>query len=209
MEFKKIMTTVHPERYIREFKEIFFALIPRLKDTYNFKQNNSWHIYDVFEHTMHVIEHTDCDSPALRIAALFHDIGKPAAYTEEKKEREDGTKETVGHFFGHNVRSNICFNEFARTMHIPEEERKLISKLIIYHDYHLSLKPEKIKEYVESIGAENIPLLFALKRADNLAQNPEKTKEVLERLEKEEKAFMDYINTLPKPNEPEKPVKKN
>ena len=150
-EFKKIMTTVHPDRYIREFKEVFFELIPGLKGTYNFNQNNKWHIYDVFEHTMHVIDNTDCDSAALRIAALFHDLGKPSAYTKEEKQKEDGTTYTVGHFYGHNIKSNIFFNEFAKTMHIPEEERKLISKLIIYHDYHLSLKPEKIQEYIDDL----------------------------------------------------------
>lgn len=208
-EFKCIMTTVHPDRYIREFKEVFFALIPGLKETYGFNQNNKWHIYDVFEHTMHVIENTDSDSAALRIAALFHDLGKPSAYTKEEKKKEDGTTYTVGHFYGHNIKSNIFFNEFAKTMHIPEEEKKLISKLIVYHDYHLSLKPEKIQEYVDDLGAENIPLLFALKRADNLAQNPELTKEVLEQLDETEKVFMEYISKMPKQEEPEKPVKKN
>ena len=78
------------------------------------------------------------------------------------------------------------------------------------HDYQLSTKPHKMQQYIDHIGPENVPLLFALKRADNLAQNPEKTEQVLKLLDEQEAAFMDYIAKLPKqkPEEP-KQVKKN
>ena len=202
--FANIMTTKHPERYIREFKEVFFSFIPGLKETYGFKQNNPWHIYDVFEHTMHVIENTN-DNKALRIAALFHDLGKPASYSEEEK---DG--KVIGHFYGHANYSKQFFNTFAVALNIPEKERILIERLIVMHDYQLSTKPHKMQQYIDHIGPENVPLLFALKRADNLAQNPEKTEQVLKLLDEQEAAFMDYIAKLPKqkPEEP-KQVKKN
>jgi len=204
--FSNIMTTNHPERYIREFKEVFFNFIPGLKETYGFKQNNPWHIYDVFEHTMHVIENTE-DNRALRIAALFHDLGKPSVYFEETKV-VDGEEKTMGRFFGHVKRSKEYFNAFAKALNVPETERVLIERLIVMHDYQLSTKPNKIKQYIEELGVENIPLLFALKRADNLAQNPEKTAPVLEELAKQEAAFMEYISKLTKTVEPN-PVRKN
>jgi tRNA nucleotidyltransferase (CCA-adding enzyme) len=97
-EFKRFMETENPAKYIREFKEVFFEFIPGLAKTFGFEQNNPWHIYDVFEHTMHVIENTP-PIGSLRIAALFHDLGKPNVYKEETKTREDGSTYQVGHFW--------------------------------------------------------------------------------------------------------------
>ena len=208
-EFKDIMVTNNPVVYIEEFKEVFFEFIPGLKETYGFQQNNPWHIYDVFEHTMHVLENTEA-IPTLRIAALFHDLGKPVVYSEETKTREDGTEYKVGHFYKHNQRSLIFFERFANTFHVPAKEKEDIKKLILWHDYKFSTKPEKVKETVDFLGPENTKLLFALKRADNLAQNPDMTKDVLSELDEQERIYMDYINKLPKPQEPkpEKPKKK-
>jgi len=205
--FSSIMETNHPERYIREFKEVFFAFIPGLKETYGFKQNNPWHIYDVFEHTMHVIENTK-DNKALRIAALFHDLGKPSVYFEETKV-VDGEEKTIGRFFGHAKRSKEYFNAFAKALNVPETERVLIERLIVMHDYQLSTKPNKIKQYIEELGPENVPLLFALKRADNLAQNPEKTEQVLKLLDEQEAIFMDYISKNYNNQPEETPVKRH
>ena len=203
--FKKFMVTENPAKYIREFKEVFFEFIPGLAKTFGFEQNNPWHIYDVFEHTMHVIENT-APNASLRIAALFHDLGKPNVYTEETKQREDGTTYQVGHFFGHAKVSSVFFAEFAKQMNIPKEEQDLISKLIIYHDFTLSTKPKKIQGYIDDLGLENIPLLFAIKRADNLAQNLEVSQRVLTETDRLEQIFNDYIAKLgvsTKPNTPQ------
>jgi len=191
-EFKRFMVTDNPTKYIREFKEVFFEFIPGLATTFGFEQNNPWHIYDVFEHTMHVIENTPAIEP-LRIAALFHDLGKPKVYTEETKTREDGSTYTVGHFFGHAKVSKIFFDEFAGQMGIPQEEMDLIGKLIVYHDFNLSTKPKKIQGYIDDLGKENVPLLFAIKKADNLAQNLELSTKALQEVERVEKAFDEYM----------------
>ena len=193
--FRKIMVTNNPAKYIREFKEVFFKFIPELEKTYGFNQNNPWHVYDVFEHTMHVVENTDVNEE-LRIAALFHDIGKPVVYFEETKTKEDGSTFQVGHFYGHAKVSANIFDEFSERVEIPTEKHDLIKKLIIYHDYELSNKPKKIQAYIDELGVKNIPLLFALKRADNLSQNLKMSGPILEKLDKTEEIYDEYINCL-------------
>ena len=48
----------------------------------------------------------------------------------------------------------------------------LISNLIFYHDLNVSkLNVYELKEFIDSIGKDNINLLFSLKRADLLAQS--------------------------------------
>ena len=193
--FVKILITNNPSKYIREFKELFFKIVPGLEKTYGFEQNNPWHIYDVFEHTMHVLDNTSASIP-LRIAALFHDLGKPEKYIEEEKEDEEGNKYIVGHFYGHNLESAKLFDEFAEDMNILLNDRKLISNLIIYHDYQLSVKPHKIDHYVDDLGLDNIKLLFELKRADNLAQNLELSQKSLIEIDNIERLFNKYLFNL-------------
>lgn len=77
---------------LKQNKEAIFLLIPELKICNGFNQNNKWHIYDVFEHILHVVSGVN-NNLCLRLAALFHDIGKPQTYTED----ENG----VGHFYNH------------------------------------------------------------------------------------------------------------
>ena len=58
-------------------------IIPELSYSINFNQNSIWHVYDVFEHILHVIDGVDKDIE-LRLAAFFHDIGKPFVYKEDE-----------------------------------------------------------------------------------------------------------------------------
>lgn len=55
-------------------------IVPELEKTISIEQSRS-HIYDVFEHSLRSLQHTaDKKYPLeLRLAALFHDIGKPAS----------------------------------------------------------------------------------------------------------------------------------
>ena len=55
-------------------KEIF-EIIPELKICKGFEQNSKWHIYDVYEHILHVVSNGE-NNIYLRLSALFHDIGK-------------------------------------------------------------------------------------------------------------------------------------
>jgi len=172
-ELIQILITEKPTKYIRGNKLIFFEILPELKPMHNFEQNNPWHIYDVFEHTLAVIDNTE-KNIFLRFAALFHDIGKPAKYFTDDK--------GIGHFYGHPEKSEEIFKSIASRLKMDNKTRTLVSKLIRQHDMTMSKKPEKIYEFLKTNGFDYTILLFALKRADNLGQNPEKTAVVLEEL---------------------------
>ena len=81
-----------PSEFIKNNINDIIQIIPELSFCINFNQNNIWHIYDVFEHILQVVDGVP-NNLSLRIAALFHDIGKPFVY----KEDENG----IGHFYGH------------------------------------------------------------------------------------------------------------
>ena len=150
-------------------KELFF-LIPELKKCKGFEQNSEWHIYDIYEHILHVVDNVPSNF-ILRLAALFHDVGKPFSYTED----ENG----VGHFYGHWEASQRIFNKFANKQNIDVNIRDRVSQLIYYHDINLSkLDSTELRKIIDKLGNEGIIQLFELKRADLLAQN-EKYKYIL------------------------------
>lgn len=75
------------------YHEVFSLFIPEIKDMLGFQQNNPYHMYDVWNHTVHAIEYCESDDLVTRLAVFFHDIGKPHCY----QDGEDG----IRHFKGH------------------------------------------------------------------------------------------------------------
>ncbi len=183
-KFEKILTSEKPSRLIKENEEYFFNLIPDLKKCKGFNQNNRWHIYDVYEHTLHVMDGVPKDL-TYRLAALFHDLGKPYAYTEDK----DG----IGHFYKHWVKSNEIFKDFAQQNELDEKMTNTISKLIAYHDINLGKINKEEEEKIANIfSKEELLMLFKLKRSDLLAQNPLYHNMLKDYHEQEDKLLKEY-----------------
>ena len=149
---------------IKQNEKYIFDLIPELKVCKGFNQNNKWHIYDVYEHILHVISGTD-KNKLLRLTALFHDIGKPLSYTIDEN--------NIGHFYNHWNESINIYKKHQSKFELSKEENELIINLIFYHDVNIGkLKEEEIIKMLNNIGRNNMSLLFSLKRADLLAQSP-------------------------------------
>ena len=154
-----------PSIYIRNNCDEIFEIIPELSYSKGFNQNNIWHVYDVFEHILHVIDGVDKDIE-LRLAAFFHDIGKPFVY----KEDENG----IGHFFGHWDKSNEIFLKYADKYNLDDKTKRIVSTLIINHDRNIDkLSDEELDNLIRVFDRDGIIKLFKLKRSDLLSQNKE------------------------------------
>lgn len=183
-ELIQILISDRPSYYIRENLSIFFEILPELKPIYKFDQRNPWHIYDVLEHTLVVLDNTE-KNIFLRFAALFHDIGKPSKFFTDK--------EGIGHFYGHPDKSEEIFNSIATRLKMDNKTKKLVSRLIKEHDTPLSKKSDKIYEFLKDRGFDYTFLLFKLKRADNLSQNLEKSAPVLDDLAITEEIYKEHM----------------
>ncbi len=178
----KILTSEKPSQSILEHESFVFSLIPELKKCRGFHQNNPWHIYDVYEHILHVVDHIPSNL-ILRLAALFHDIGKPQVYKEDEK--------GIGHFYGHWIESQKIFLNFANHYKLDENIKNSVSKLIFYHDIQIDKMEENVKkEFIDMLDREEIIWLFALKRSDLLAQNS-KYHDLLKTYSLQEKEILD------------------
>lgn len=161
----EILLSDKPSVLIKENEKEIFQMIPELKKSKGFDQNNIWHIYDVYEHILHVIDETDKDL-TLRLCALFHDTGKPYTYLEDEK--------GVGHFPFHWVESLRIFERFVKKYNLDDRINfDEIKNLIYFHDVNINkLDGESKEEFNKVFNNENmIKKLFNIKRADLKAQN--------------------------------------
>ena len=182
-ELEKILLEEKPSIQIKQREKEIFELLPELKRCKGFNQQNKWHIFDVYEHILHVIDGVPNDL-SLRIAAIFHDLGKPSTFTIDEK--------GIGHFYGHWQESLNIFNWFIQNHELDKELIKKIQILIYYHDISL----DKVNDdTLQKIGKENIKPLYILKRSDLLAQNPE-YHGLIEEYDKQEQRAIARIDKL-------------
>ncbi len=161
---------------ILENYEILGEIIPEIKMMYGFDQKNSWHIYDVLTHTAVVVENTP-PIPYLRLSALLHDTGKIHTFTIDQN--------GVGHFFGHNEKSAEIAYDYLTKYKYDNFTKNRVHRLVKIHD--APIEPDKvfIKKRINRIGKDCFFDLIKLKRADNLAQNPNRVRmDVIDEIEK-------------------------
>lgn len=154
-----------PSEIIKLNEDELFKLIPELVKCKNFNQNSIWHIYDVYEHILYVVDNVP-KNIILRLAALFHDIGKPLVYIKDESGR--------GHFYGHWHRSKEIFEKYADKYNLDNNLKNKVSNLILYHDLNVDkITGEEIERLINILSEDEIIMLFQLKEADLLAQNSE------------------------------------
>lgn len=164
-ELFKILLSKNPSDGIRLLKDlnILEIIIPELIDTIDFDQKNPNHNKNVFEHIMCVLDKTP-PVLSIRLAALFHDIGKPYTLAVD----ENG----IGHFYGHDgLSAKIAEKVLLRL----NSSRKLIDKVSIMIKEHMSshndMKDKGIKRQINRVGKEDIFNLLELQKADRLCSN--------------------------------------
>ena len=172
IELQGILLDEKPSIELRRRKEELAKLIPEFVETFDFDQKTVWHKNDVFLHTLNVVDGVKPDG-RLRLAALFHDIGKPDAMTIDE--------EGQGHFYGHWLLSEDIFRKYQDKFFLDEEAIYLIRKLIYYHD--LSIRDDNLHFFLEEFDDEGLKLLFNLKESDSKDHSEEFVPERLRKLE--------------------------
>ncbi len=183
---ESILMSDTPSALIKKNEETIFALVPELRRCKGFRQNNPWHIYDVYEHILKVVDLVPPDK-ILRFTALFHDVGKPDVYYAD----ENG----IGHFWGHWEKSAHIFQAFSEGRNLDADFADCVRDLILYHDINFDkLTNEELERILGKFDAEKLKMLFAIKRADLLAQNPQ-YHGLLANYECQERRALDKLST--------------
>lgn len=188
-ELKKLLRGPRAAAVLRACPRVVGVFWPEILPMVGFDQRNIHHCHDVWEHSLRALEAVPGD-PALRCAALLHDVGKPASFTLD----ENG----VGHFYGHAAVSCELAEGMLRRLKFPNAFRERVVRLIRWHDRDIPRTDRGVGRALRLLGEEELRLLLCLKRADNLAQAPayrdrqaeiDKGEAILDRLLAEEACF--------------------
>ena len=163
-EFVKLLCGKDARRVLTEQIRLIGVFIPEALPMEHFDQHNHHHIYDVLVHTAVAVENIPPE-PVLRLAAFFHDIGKPPCF----RMGEDGE----GHFRHHAQKSTEIAEEVLARLKMDTFTRERVALLVKYHDMLIDPTPKAVKRLLGKIGVEAFDQLILVKRADNWAQ-PEK-----------------------------------
>lgn len=135
-------------------------VLPELAASYGVPQNPH-HAHDVFYHTLAALESAPPGKRIVRLAALFHDLGKP----ETREQREE-----TAAFYGHQFASERLAEKAMRRLRYPTEETGRVRHLVRHHMFHY--RPEwtdsAIRRFLRDVGEEHLPDLFALRSADTM-----------------------------------------
>jgi tRNA nucleotidyltransferase (CCA-adding enzyme) len=148
---------------LMETIDVIGAIMPEIVACKGFDQHTPYHIYDVWEHIAWVVQR----APATRLArwaALFHDIGKPAALFM------DGER---GHFFGHARLSAILARDVMNRLLMSTSFIERVVKLVLIHDNQIAATSRSVRKALGRLDGdvEMFRTLIGIKRADALAQS--------------------------------------
>ncbi len=159
-ELKKILTCGMPifDAFV-ELHEVVFKMIPELRPCYKFWQNNKYHMHDVYEHILSVVDACDTNDFVIKLAALYHDIGKPDAYSVDD--------EGHGHFYGHpEVSYEIFLRSAKENLRLTKDEYERCALLVRKHDMELSASERCAHRLIVNYGIDFVRDFLVLKRAD-------------------------------------------
>lgn len=166
-ELTKVLMSPRPMQalYMAQKMGLMPFIIPELDDALGVDQNQA-HSYDVFEHLLRSLQHSaDKGWPLdIRLAALLHDIGKPASrrWSEEKK---DWT------FHGHEVIGARMAKKILVDLRFPKETVENVVNLIRWHMFFSDpdqVTLSAVRRIITNVGKDHIEELLNLRICDRI-----------------------------------------
>lgn len=185
-EFSKLMIAAEPSRALAGLVESGLAeqFIPELP-ALGLEQDPVHRHKDVLAHTLAVVDKVEPDL-VKRLAALFHDVGKPET-------RQFGTGRTVS-FHHHEVVGARMTRKRLRNLKFPKKIVEDVSNLVYLHmrphTFKMGWTDRAVRRYVRDAG----PLLNALNelvRADVTTRNEKLQRQIHKRIDELEERIVD------------------
>lgn len=137
--------------------------VPELEDGIDIGQNLH-HIYTVWEHNLLALKYSAEKNYSfdVRLASLFHDIGKP------QTKRGDGKYST---FYGHDVVGAQITARILERLKFPKDQAEKITKFVRYHLFYYNVgevTESSVRRLLANVGPEDIDDLIKVREADRI-----------------------------------------
>jgi tRNA nucleotidyltransferase (CCA-adding enzyme) len=112
---------------------------------------------DLWDHTVATVDAAPAARPIVRLAALVHDIGKPATAAD-------------GHFYGHERVGVDLARTFLEKLRYPKPVVERVVGLVRQHmfAYEPTWTDAAVRRFIAKAGRETLDDLLALRAADNV-----------------------------------------
>jgi poly(A) polymerase/tRNA nucleotidyltransferase (CCA-adding enzyme) len=164
-EFQKILITENAASGVQMLEDLNLLkyIVPELREGIGVSQNKH-HIYTVWEHNLRALDYSAKKNypPEIRMAALFHDIGKP------RTKRGEGPDCT---FYGHEVLSAKMAARILDRLHFPKNMAEKIIHLVRYHLFYYNVgevTEAGVRRFLRRVGPEYVEDFIKVREADRI-----------------------------------------
>ena len=176
-ELEKLLAAERPSVGLRLLAatEILAVISPELAAQRGIPQNKIPGD-DLWDHTIRTVDAVASEHPVVRLAALLHDMGKPATMAD-------------GHFLGHDAVGAELATALMERLRLPKSVVERVAHLVRNHmfSYELSWGDSGVRRFIQRVGREAIEPLLELREADNegsgLARSAHDLDELRERVD--------------------------
>jgi putative nucleotidyltransferase with HDIG domain len=178
-EAAHLIDTVSPERISEELNKMLLKadkpsigfrylldigilerIMPDLARCVDVEQPGGYHRWDVFDHTMVCVDKAP-KKLNIRLACLFHDLGKPAT----REIVEDGAT-----FYGHDRLSTRMAKNIMQKLKYSNDLIEQVKILVERHMFSDQAGEKGVRRLIRAVGVDLIYDLLELRRADIIAQ---------------------------------------
>jgi len=181
-ELSKIIMSENPAAGISMLQKfgLLKHIIPELVEGIGCDQSGE-HFYDVWNHSLLAAQHAaNKNWPlAIRLSALFHDIGKPRTrrFGEDKRKK-------MYTFYGHEVVGARMAKKIMERLKFPRDEIDLVEKMVRNHMFFSDTEKitlSAVRRIIHKVGREDVWRLMDVRECDRVGM---KKKEAPYRLRK-------------------------
>ena len=177
-EFIKMIDAEYISSFmLYSYNRIISEFIPEIVPMVSFDQHNPYHYLDVFAHSCQVLTICRIYNADLitKLAAFFHDIGKPHCYQDDKN--------GIRHFKGHGKISADMTDVIMRRLKFDNDTREKVVQLVYYHDATFEVGKKYVRRWLNKMGVDQFKRLLVLRRADIMGQSKLSRDERLQKLD--------------------------
>lgn len=166
-ELVKLLKSPKPSVGLKllESTNIMKLFLPELLEGRNCIQNDvrGYHVFDVLDHNFYSCDGAPVHKVNVRLAALLHDIGKPASKVVRVTDEGE-----IYNFFNHEKYSENIARKLLTKLRFSNNEINNVCHLIENHMFHYeeSWSDAAIRRFVVRVKPENIEDLIDLRLAD-------------------------------------------
>jgi len=186
-EIIKMMSSEKPSsgfEYMRK-AGLLKMILPELEKCVGVEQPKAFHVYDVYYHSIYACDAAPKELPLVRIAALLHDISKPACKKGDT-------------FYDHDNAGAAAAKKILKRLKFSNDDIKEVVNLIKNHmfNYTQEWSDSAVRRFIKRVGPDNLEDLFILRISDMKAMEREIDPGYLKELKSRVRKVLEEENAL-------------